>query len=70
LACNDRPFERCRSCLDHKSATAYLAWLSIRARDVVHGRWPIFEKVATLLLEQKTISGYELRAAILPPPIR
>lgn len=55
-------------CGSGESATAYLAWLSIRTKDMVHGRWPIVEKIATLLLERKTISGDELRAAILPAP--
>lgn len=53
-------------CGSGESATAYLAWLSIRARDIIHGRWDTVEKVARLLLDRKTVTGQELYAAIIP----
>lgn len=54
-------------CGSGESATAYIAWLHIRARDIVHGRWNLVEQVARLLLEKGTVTGEEIRAAILPP---
>lgn len=53
-------------CGSEESSTAYLAWLSIRARDIIHGRWGTVEKVAHLLLDRRTVTGEELSAAIIP----
>jgi ATP-dependent Zn protease len=54
-------------CGTGESATAYIAWLTIRARDIVHGRWSLVERVANALLERETISGEDIRTLILPP---
>lgn len=53
-------------CGTGESATAYLAWLYIVARDQVHGRWNLVERVASALLDRETLSGDDLRHVILP----
>lgn len=52
-------------CGSGESATAYLAWLQIVTRDIVDGRWPMIDRVARELLAKETISGDEVRAAIM-----
>lgn len=52
-------------CGSGESATAYIAWLQIVAREIIEARWVFVERVATALLEKETISGNEIRAAIM-----
>lgn len=47
-------------CGSGESATAYLAWLTIVTRDLVHGRWDCVERVAEALMQSVNLSGDEL----------
>ena len=51
-------------CGSSESATAFISWRTIVARDIVKGRWPIICKVAAALLDRETLSGDELRQII------
>lgn len=37
--------------------------------ELVHRRWPAIERIAWLLLEHRTLSGDEVRAAVEPDPL-
>lgn len=54
-------------CGNGESATAYLAWLNIVARQLIEGRWDLVDRVAKVLLDRERITGDELRAIILTP---
>lgn len=52
-------------CGTGESATAYIAWLAIVTRDLIQSRWQSVERVAAALLEKETLSGQEVREAII-----
>lgn len=51
-----------------EQATAFLAWLHIRTRDVIHGRWNVVERVAAALMDRETLSATDLREVIFGRP--
>ena len=51
-------------CGSGKSATAYIAWLHIVTSDLVEARWKVIQRLATELLERKTLTGDEIRDCI------
>jgi hypothetical protein len=54
-------------CGTGESATAYLAWLYIVARNIVDGRWSAIERVAAALLQSETLTGEQVWQVLLSP---
>lgn len=55
-------------CGSGEQTSAFLAWLHIRTRDIIHDRWRVVKSVAAALLERETLTGEELRQVIFGRP--
>jgi hypothetical protein len=55
---------------DEESATAYLKWLGMVARQSVEAQWRFIEKLAAALLDRESLSGSEILAVLMSSPMK